>query len=278
MKISFHRFKLRPKVELNYLSSTHIREGVFLKSESDKGIGYCEYFPHTELGDESVDEFLKTFKEQKTLAQKKALYLLDAKWIDLGVNKRFFNHQFFQKGDSAHAKIIKYKIRHKDDFGFLELLEDKHILRLDANGLFSQESWRNFFSRIPQEFIRFIDYIEDPIDDGQWKNILLPCAQDFIQGFPSHVKIFKPYREFFSQDPKRIIFSGNMGHGLSNYQSYLELVHSGDLNEFHGILTNSIYQDSSDLFSGNYNEGFLPNKSELESYIKEIASLNWTLL
>ena len=278
MKISFHRFKLRPKVELNYLSSTHIREGVFLKSESDKGIGYCEYFPHPELGDESVDEFLKTFTEQNTLAQKKALYLLDPNWIDLDVNKRFFNHQFFQKGDSPRAKIIKYKIRREDDFGFLELMKNKIIIRLDANGLFSQESWREFFTRIPQDFIHLIDYIEDPIDDGEWKNILLPCAQDFIQGSPSHVNIFKPYREFFPQMEKRIVFSGNMGHGLSNYQSYLELVHLGDLNDFHGILTNSLYQDSPDLFSGNYSEGFLPNKSELESYIKEIASLNWTLL
>jgi len=278
MKISFHRFKLRPKVELNYLSSTHIREGVFLKSESDKGIGYCEYFPHPELGDESVDEFLKTFTEQYTLAQKKALYLLDPKWIDLDVNKRFFNHQFFQKGDSPRAKIIKYKIRREDDFGFLELMKNKIIIRLDANGLFSQESWREFFTRIPQDFIHLIDYIEDPIDDGEWKNILLPCAQDFIQGSPSHVNIFKPYREFFPQMEKRIVFSGNMGHGLSNYQSYLELVHLGDLNDFHGILTNSLYQDSPDLFSGNYSEGFLPNKSELEAYLKDIASLNWTLL
>ena len=278
MKISFHRFKLRPKVELNYLSSTHIREGVFLKSESDKGIGYSEYFPHPELGDESVDEFLKTFKEQNTLAQRKALYLLDPKWIDLRLNKLFFNHQFYQKGDLPCAKIIKYKIRREDDFGFLDLIKNKNIIRLDANGLFSQESWRDFFSRIPQEFIRSIDYIEDPIDDGEWKNILLPCAQDFIQGSPSHVNIFKPYRDFFPQEDKRIVFSGNMGHGLSNYQSYLELVHSGDLNEFHGILTNSIYQDSPNLFLGNYTDGFSPNHSELESYIKEIASLNWTLL
>ncbi len=278
MKISFHRFKLRPKVDLNYLSSTHVREGVFLKSESDNGTGYCEYFPHPELGDETVDEFLKTFKEQKTLAQKKALYLLDAKWIDLKPNKRFFNHQFFKIGDLPCAKIIKYKIRHKDDFGFFNLFKDKNILRLDANGLFSQDSWRIFFSSIPREFIQLIDYIEDPTHDGEWKNILLPCAQDFIQGFPSNLKIFKPYREFFPQIGKRIIFSGNMGHGLSNYQSYLELVHSGDLNEFHGILTNSIYQDCPDLFAGNFNDGFFPKKSEIEAYLKEIASLKWTLL
>jgi hypothetical protein len=157
-------------------------------------------------------------------------------------------------------------------------MKNKIIIRLDANGLFSQESWREFFTRIPQDFIHLIDYIEDPIDDGEWKNILLPCAQDFIQGSPSHVNIFKPYREFFPQMEKRIVFSGNMGHGLSNYQSYLELVHLGDLNDFHGILTNSLYQDSPDLFSGNYSEGFLPNKSELEAYLKDIASLNWTLL
>jgi hypothetical protein len=278
MKIFVHRFQLTPKIELNRLSSTSIREGVFLKSETEKGVGYCEYFPHPELGDESIDEFLKNFIFQKTLAQKKALYFLDPKWMDLSFIRRFFNHQFHHPGGALRSKYLKYKIRHQDDFGFVDLLKEKKIVRLDANGLFVQKAWTDFFSKIPNEYKQQIDYIEDPIGDGDWNNFSIPCAQDFIQGSPYEVKIYKPYREFFPVNEKRIIFSGNMGHGLSNYQSYLELVQFGDLKETHGLLTDSIYEETPQLFTGNYDEGFLPNLSEINNYLKEISSLSWTQL
>jgi hypothetical protein len=251
---------------------------VFLKAESNEGMGFCEYFPHPELGDEGVDDFLASFAEQKTSSQKKAAYLLGPEWSKLYESKLFFNHQFFKEDDTLQSQVIKYKLKDRSDFSFLKLLENGLKIRLDANGLFDLESWTHFFRSLPPDMSDYLDYIEDPLKQLDWGDISLPVAKDFIQGDPYQVNIFKPYRELFIQSGKRTVFSGNMGHGLSNYQAYLELIEFGDLTDHHGILTDHFYEGTPKLFEGNFLEGFKPHHSALKQYFAQLESLAWTPL
>lgn len=277
MKLFFHRFHLKSKVELNRLSSTSVREGVFLKSEGAGGIGYTEYFPHPELGDQSLNDFLETFKEQKNECQKKAFFLLAPKWSRYESEKSFLNHQLFREGEPLQSDTIKYKIKNENDLLQALPLGIKSI-RLDANGLFNKNSWKVFEQKVLSSHPKAIDYIEDPIADGNWDDVQIPKAVDFIHGSPFEIKIYKPYREFFPEGNKRIIFSGNMGHGLSNYQSYLELLERGNLDDHHGLLTPDLYDNLPEIFSGNFQDGFKPEKNSLREYFKQLESLTWTPL
>ena len=275
MKLYFHKFELTPILKLNHLSLLAPREGVFLKRETSEGLGFCEYFPHPELGDEKVDEFLNSFLEQKTISQKKAMYFLHPNWSKIYEPKTFFNHQLFNPNHNLESHVIKYKIKHHDDFSFLQYLNKNLRLRLDANGLFDSQSWSQFYKSLPPDFSQYLDYIEDPLSGLDWDDISVNRARDFIMGSPFEVKIFKPYREFFPHDDKRVIFSGNMGHGLSNYQAYLELIQHGQLGEHHGIITDGIYVGLPELFLGQYQIGFSPDNSALKNYFSEIESLAW---
>jgi hypothetical protein len=278
MKLYFHKFELTPRRELNYLSSLAPREGVFLKGESSEGVGFCEYFPHPELGDKGVDDFLHSFLDQKTVSQQKAMYLLHPQWSKIYETKTFFNHQLFHFDHNLQSHVIKYKIKNHQDLSFLQLLNKGIKLRLDANGQFDKQSWSEFYRSLPSDFSENLDYIEDPLSCLDWDDISLSRARDFIMGDPFQVKIFKPYREFFPQDNKRVIFSGNMGHGLSNYQAYLELIQLSDLSEHHGIITEGIYEELPELFIGDYQLGFTPDNSALKNYFLELESLEWRLL
>jgi hypothetical protein len=278
MKISFHRFQLKPKRKLNRQSVFGKREGVFLKSEGQQGIGYCEYFPHPELGDESVTLFLETFRDQKNTTQKKALYFLDPKWSRIETEKKFINHQLLRNGDIIESDFVKIKLQDKNDLFFLMSLQGIKKIRLDANGLFDKNNWNEFYHQLLGTHKNLIDYIEDPLSDTSWDSVHLTRARDFIKGAPFEVHIYKPYREFIPDNKKRIIFSGNMGHGLSNYQAYLELISSGNLNEIHGLLTPNLYENSLDIFSGDFRTGFSPNKIFLKNYFHELSIKEWTPL
>ena len=277
MNIFFHRFYLKPKIKLNHLSSIEVREGVFLKSEQAAGVGYTEYFPHPELGDLGVNNFLESFKQQKHESQKKALYFLKPEWSRLETNPSFFNHQLFREGEKLESGTIKYKIKDKSDC-LLNLPSGIQSIRLDANGLFNMNSWIQFEKKIPPQHWKLIDYIEDPLSDEEWQNIKLPTARDFVKGTPFEVNIYKPYREFFPVNSKRVIFSGNMGHGLSNYQAYLELLGKGNLKDHHGLLTPDLYENSFDIFTGSFRDGFRPEMNSLKKYFEELKDKTWTPL
>ena len=278
MNIFFHKFKLKPLTSLNRFSGQDSREGVFLKTEGLEGVGFCEYFPHPELGDEDVDHFLSSFYDQKSSAQKKAMYFLSPSWSKTYVPRHFFNHQLVIPESPIESTVLKYKIKHKDDLGFLSLMNHKNKIRLDANGLFDRNSWSTFIQKIPLSSRPYIEYIEDPFATSNWSDIILPRASDFILGNPYEIKIYKPYREFYPKNEKKVIFSGNLGHGLANYQAYLELVQFGNLNEHHGLLTRRIYEETPELFEGNYEIGFSPNQDALHKYFDFLSALNWTTL
>ncbi len=278
MKIFYHRFSLRPLKKLNHLAGLSDRDGVFLRSESTDGIGYSEYFPHPELGDLNVEEFLDTFKDQMHETQMKALYFLDPQWSQVKTGKIFYNHQLYREGERLECTTIKYKIKNDQDFFFQHCPEGIKNIRLDANGLFNANTWRDFELRIPKELYHLIEYIEDPLSLINWEDVSLPKAQDFIKGSPCQVKIYKPYREFYPEETKKVIFSGNMGHGLSNYQGYLELLQKGNLEDYHGIITPNLYENSANIFTGNYQGGFAPNTQLLNHYFHELELRPWKRL
>jgi hypothetical protein len=277
MQIFFHKFSLSPKKAINRLGSMDSRDGVFLKSLSDHGVGYCEYFPHSEWGDLSVDEFLETFALQKNETQKKAHYFLDPRFTR-EESKSFFNHCFYQEPLREYCQKVKYKIKDEKDLRFLTLLESCDMIRLDANGLFNQQTWETFFKQIPTDLRMRIEYIEDPLFDQEWSGVTIPRGRDFIHGSPFEYSIYKPYRDFIPEHQASLIFSGNMGHGLANYQSYLELVEYGDLTLYHGLLTPNLYENLPELFDPDASGGFRPNQHQVKTYLTFLGQQAWRSL
>ena len=273
MKIYFHRFTLNPLKPLNRFSREETREGVFLKSDSANGIGMCEYFPHRELEDPAVDEFLETFSEGRFIVQQKALYLLNPYWIRQSASKSFHNHSFSESG-----MVVKYKLKDEKDYSFINQFDKVERYRLDANGLFTDESWKIFYQGLPHEVKVKIEYVEDPLSTVDWSSIKTPCAQDFIKGGPAQLIILKPYRDFYPDTDKTVIFSGNMGHGLSNFQTYLELLDKGNLDLYHGILTPHLYENVPELFVRTRDNQFQPDTKAINDYINHLSSMEWSHL
>lgn len=277
MKIYFHKFSLIPLKPLNRLRSLKSREGVFLKSISSHGVGYSEYFPHPEWGDLSVNDFLETFYLQNNILHKKALHFLDPRFLRQE-STPFLNHSFYQGPTKRNHQIIKYKIKETSDLAFLSLFETCKKIRLDANGLFDQVTWKTFFEQIPHELRERIEYIEDPIFEKDWSEVKFSCARDFIAGSPFQYTIYKPYRDFFPAHGISVIFSGNMGHGLGNYQAYLELVEMGDLTLYHGLYTPHQYENLPDLFKLIPSGALQPDISEVEAYLNTFKQMSWESL
>lgn len=277
MKISFHKFYLTPLRALNAKASLKTREGVFLKADDGKTLSCWEYFPHPELGDEDVDSFLEDFSSLRFLTQKKAFSRLKDP-LDLKTPRLFLNHELFNKEILPSSKIIKYKLKGIDDLGLLPLLENGYFLRLDANGIFNEASWKFFEQMIPDKYHAQIQYVEDPLESLNWEQVSFPTARDFISGTPYKTKIYKPYREFFPQDIPEVIFSAPMGHILGTYLTYQELLNSGNLNLYHGIITPAIYESIPSIFKGNYQKGFYLNQQIVDSFFKQFSDLDWKYL
>lgn len=277
MKIYFHHFNLKPISALNAMESDHPREGVFLMGKNNTDTTFWEYFPHPELGDETVDEFLTDFKYAHSIFKQKALFRL-MNPLELRNHLTFLNHELYRNGSELTSKIIKFKLLNNNDFRFLKLIENGHHLRLDANGIFNRQSWTAFEQNIPKKFQSFIEYIEDPLKDLDWSNIPIKTAQDFISGEPFQIKIYKPYREFFPHVNSPIIFSASMGHFLGTYHTYLELIHFGDLTLHHGIVTPMLYKNVPVLFTQKAPETFIFNIEMFDAFKKELLNLKWTHL
>jgi hypothetical protein len=271
MDISYCKFELKPKYELNHRSGKRPREGVFLRSK----ISYWEYFPHPEFGDESVESFLDSFVYQKSECARKGLTTLVTPLPEVFPENIFFNHYLFGGDLEHHYPVIKYKLKSADDRIFLNLKCER--LRLDANGLFSEKEWASFKMSLPDELIMRLEYVEDPMNHLDWSHSSVNCARDFISGFPYSVRIYKPYREFYPEDDQ-VIFSGNMGHALSQYLSYLELIERGDLSLIHGLINPSLYEEVPGIFKGDYQNGFSLNQKIIQDYLLSLHSLAWRSL
>jgi hypothetical protein len=276
MDIFFSHYQLTPKHPFNHSSGTELRKGVFLKTNLiDHEL--ADYFPHENLGDQSVEDFLESFPNKNNQYHMSILRQLQLKKSPLP-NVPFFNHQLWLRGTKVDSPVVKYKIMSIDDEIPTDILKSQCRIRLDANGIFKEKELFKFFSRLSIQQIARIDYIEDPTSTSSWSDIPVPTASDFIESPTFETLIYKPNRMHKVSLEENTIFSGYMGHPLGQVHAYRELIKRGNLNLFHGLLTPALYENGPNLFHGNYLEGFLPDPQKIEESTAFLLDQQWSRL
>jgi len=303
--ISFSPFTLPSDSKMNrhhlLLNEPSKLGGVYLRwnLHNSQEYGYAEYYPHTELGDLSVDEFLSTFHLQRTTSQQKTLHFLhkDLNYQMAPSFPIFYNH-IFESIPRIVSSVFKIKLGYPDDLEKINAFHNlsHYVLRLDANGLFTKDSYQSFRLSIHPEVTSHIEYIEDPSNSTDWSWVDLPCAQDFITPALACLApyyIYKPNRSFFEQVPghaSKVIFSSYQGSDLGRWHVYQELSKFGDLSVPHGIITAQPSSTADDLFCYNRetsityhnNQVLLPqycaNEKSVKSLYQKLQVRNWDYL
>lgn len=278
MNVYYSTYKLRPLKKANRLSSLGVKDGVFLKIKMRWTDHFADYFPHQELGDLSVDEFLEKFKFQDQDYEKKIFhFLLDEEKLRSQTLRPFRNHDLWS-GQVTISPVVKYKIHDEKDYSYLPLLDKGTIVRLDANGLFTSASLKHYFSQLPKKLLPKIDYLEDPMKSKDWEVPQVPYARDFIEGDPYDVLIHKPNSRFLVKSEKRTIFSSYLGSDLGQWHAYCELLVAGNLNEYHGIVTPGLHECQRQLFKGSYHDTFIPSNDVVTAIYQDLHQREWKLL
>ena len=274
MKIYFSRYERTPLQKINRLSATTKKNGVLLRSEFGC---YADYFPHTELGDLGVDEFLETFLLLKRPRDLKILSRLKQQ-TNLPESVAFKNHELLiTKSRKTTLPYIKYKIKDLHDFDFCQLNFEK--VRLDANGLFiNPEEVNHYLRLIPKNIQEKIEYIEDPTPSIDWGLINVATAKDFIEGSGHEYLIYKPDLDFYKNSAKPVIFSSYLGHELGTWQAYEELVQKGNLDLVHGLVSEGVYKEEKMLFDCIDDSYFKPNVIRVHDLFASLHGLDWKYL
>ena len=278
MEIRFSRYRLTPKKRVNRLSSMEPKEGVFLSAEVDGKSVFADYFPHMPLGDDSVDLFLGTFKDQKTEYQKKILKLLecDSRYQNFPA-KKFRNHQLWAGSEPIVSPVVKYKMLHMHDRVFHEALRRGVRVRLDANAMFSKATVQEFLGELNSEWFPLMDYVEDPLSETDWSSFPLKRARDFIQGTPYDLYIYKPNCEFRPEFPS-LIYSAYLGSALGNWHTYCEMVEGGNLSIVQGIIGTGFYEEVKDFYTGDFENGFTPDLGLIKELYRDLHQREWKVL
>ena len=276
MKIYYHRYTLKPLKRANRLSSLEPKHGIHLRAELKNQVMFVDYFPHIPLGDRPCDHFLDEFKFQNIEYDQKVFQLLlkDSEFQKFS-SKTFLNHQLWTGSESLEAPVVKYKMLHDKDQVFLHALEKGHRLRLDGNALFKLKDYEYFVNSLPKEYLKQIDYVEDPLIEKDWKDLALPSARDFIEGSPFDFYIYKPNCEFIPKTDKKIIFSAYLGSPLGNWHTYCELKAAADLTLTHGIMAEGFYEDEIQFLKGSYKEGFMAEELSFKRIYQNLHSTDW---
>jgi hypothetical protein len=279
MKIFISPYQLSPLKRANRLSSLQTCFGVYVKGVLKDKILFADYFPHISLGDRPLEEFLESFKYQNHEYDQKVFHLLlkDADY-QKPQEKLFYNHQLWTESEEVSAPVIKYKLLHSQDRVFLPLLDKGIRLRLDANGAFNREDLKHFFKGIPREYLGLIEYLEDPLTEVDWKDLVVPGARDFIQGSPFEFYIYKPNCEFKPKTDAKIIFSSYLGSNLGRWHATAEMLNEADLKLVHGVVTQGFYQEEKPFLTGSYGEGFKPDPALIKKIYLDVAEKDWTFL
>jgi hypothetical protein len=272
MNVSYSLFTLTPLRRANRMSSLEPKQGVFLKIKGRFEDSYAEYFPHQNLGDRSVEQFLAEFKFQKYEYDQKVFQLLRQ---DQELRSRhlptFFNHELWDGSSQTTSPVIKYKLKDEQDLSFIALAMKGTRIRLDANGLFTQETMKSFIKELRNTPI---EYMEDPITDGNWDHLPFDLARDFLNGTPFEFYIYKPSCEMRPSHDK-LIFSSYLGSDLGRFHAYCELRDFGDLSQYHGIVTKGFHNEDLDLFKGSYSSHWQVDPQELKIMYQRLIKRDW---
>lgn len=275
MKISYSSYQLTPQRKLNAKVSLSKKSGVYLQGELKGKKFFADFFPHEELGDESIDEFMENFRFQKTEYERKVFELLLKDQSFQNLKPQMFKNHALGRETTIHAPI-KYKIQGPDDLGFIPFLEKRRTLRLDPNGIFSRGELDHFLKEIDPSLLKKVEYIEDPTHDGKWQGIPVKVARDFHQGDHEDIIIHKPNARFKVENGKPHVFSSYMGGSLGTFHAYAELVSEGDLSLFHGMNTFGAYEEDIELFSGT--DLLTPHQENIRKVYRDLLNREWKSL
>jgi hypothetical protein len=263
MQVYFRPYNLKALRKANRLSSLGTRHGVHLKIKQRFTEHFADYFPHTELGDRPVEQYLPEFKFQAYEYDQKVFhFLLNEEKLRKKKITPFLNHELWDGITPPTAPVVKYKLMDKEDRRFTRL---SSVLRLDANGLFEKHELLDFLKDVPSSKI---EYIEDPLQSSDWSQLGVKTARDFIAGGPYDYLIHKPNCRFLREKNASVIFSSYMGSDLGLWHAYCELLELGDLKSYHGLLTPNLYEEQRLRFT---------DSSVLEMY-KNLSSGDWKFL
>lgn len=279
MKVSYSLYELTPLSQANRFSTSDKKTGVLLKADLGRKTLFADYFPHVPLGDRSCEQFLQEFKFQEDEYDQKVFELLlnDEKFQKFG-SKKIQIHQLWTGETEVVAPVVKYKIKHNEDYAYVDLLKNGIKVRLDGNALFSREEYKKYFSKIDPILLSKIEYIEDPLHETDWKDLQLPAAKDFIKGTPFEFVIYKPNCEKKPETEAKVVFSPYLGGNLGTWHAYSELINSGDLKVIHGMKSEGFYKEEAQFLKGNYHEGFEADKDLVIKIYQDVVNREWKQL
>lgn len=279
MKVSYSIYELTPLKQANRFSSSDRKKGVLLKAQLGSKTLFADYFPHVPLGDRPCEQFLQEFKFQEDEYDQKVFELLlrDEHFQKFG-SKKIQIHQLWTGSEEIVSPVIKYKIKHKDDFSYFAALESGIRVRLDGNALFSRAEYMKYFGEFPTSLFANIEYIEDPLLETDWDGLCLPSARDFIKGTPHQFYIYKPNAEKKQHMDTKIVYSAYLGGNLGTWHAYSELIQDGDLKTIHGIKSEGFYQEEKQFLKGNYHQGFEADIDLVKKIYHDISGREWKQL
>lgn len=279
MKVSYSLYELTPLKQANRFSSAEKKTGVLLKADLGRKTFFADYFPHVPLGDRPCEQFLQEFKYQDDEYDQKVFELLlkDEKFQKFG-SKKIQIHQLWTGENDPSAPVVKYKIKHNEDYAFVKLLEKGIQVRLDGNALFTREEYKKYFSQIDPTLFGKIEYIEDPLHETDWKDLHLPVAKDFIKGTPHQFVIYKPNCEKLPVTEAKVVYSSYLGGNLGTWHAYSELIMNGDLKVIHGMKSEGFYQEEAQFLKGNYQDGFESDKELVIRIYQDVVNREWKQL
>jgi L-alanine-DL-glutamate epimerase-like enolase superfamily enzyme len=245
---AFSHFTLKPKGALNSaVQKNSTRHGVIIKYDG----GYSSVFPWTEFGDEPLEEQINSIRNLriKTNLVSAALHFAE---IDAEARKQqvsLFNSLTIPKShrlvtdvdsfiknqnESFIHECIKIKLTcdpEKDFKNVTACAEYSKKIRLDANTLYTLDTFLIFWLSLSDAVKSKIEFIEDPIpyNEKDWallaESHTIPLAYDFYSsdfiGEHYNVRIIKPmvqsYESIAEEEVKRgrkIVVTSSMDHAL----------------------------------------------------------------
>lgn len=262
-QISIHRYTLTPLSTPNRLSQKTPRQGALLKVEFNNlpEAGFADLFPWPELGDEALEEQIKSLKEcpyrQAAASLSWAHYEARAKsrGIALLSDVSVHNHKTMTELTEiepfyTHAKIkISSLISFQEAMTFIK--DKKQTFRLDFNGLLT-----SFDEAEKYKTETTFDFIEDPFSAALMQDkkaphvfkspLALDRDENPLKKKVCDVWVIKPVYyapdylfEEMAKFKKRIVITSNMDHPLG--QIIAMHVAQKYPQETHGLLTQDLY-------------------------------------